>query len=464
MPPDPSPHSRGSDTPQSRKTLFADLYQLTMAQAYWSSGRTADAVFSLFFRTLPPDRGYLVLAGLEDALEHLSAFRIGRDDLSYLESLELFDEGFLSHLAGLRFTGAVRAMPEGSIFFAEEPVVEVTAPVIEAQIVETLLLNQVHYQTLLATKASRVVHAAQGRSVVDFGARRTHGMEAADAFARVSYMAGFAGTSNLRAGERYGIPVFGTMAHSFVAIFEREADAFRAYADAFPDTSTFLVDTYDTLAGVESAIEVAREMDARGLAPLAVRLDSGDLLDLSLRARAMLDGAGLSHVRIFASGGLDELRVSELVEADAPIDGFGVGTRVGVSADAPAADAVYKLVEYDGNPITKLSPGKETLPGPKQVFRFTDADGRYARDVIATAGHVEPGGAPLLVEAMRRGERTASARPLDELRRHFAREMERLPEPHRALRAPEPYLVENSARLDELRAILAASGKSAFRR
>ena len=288
-----------------------------------------------------------------------------RDDLSYLASLGLFDEGFLSHLAGLRFTGDVRTMPEGSIFFAEEPVVEVKAPVIEAQIVETLLLNQVHYQTLLATKASRVVHAARGRSVVDFGARRTHGMEAADAFARASYMAGFAGTSNLRAGERYGIPVFGTMAHSFVATFEREVDAFRAYADAFPDTSTFLVDTYDTLAGVESAIEVAREMDDRGLAPLAVRLDSGDLLDLSLRARAMLDGAGLSRVRIFASGGLDEFRVSDLVEADALIDGFGVGTRVGVSADAPAADAVYKLVEYDGNPITKLSPGKETLPRPQ---------------------------------------------------------------------------------------------------
>ena len=422
-----------------------------MAQAYWNSGRTADAVFSLFFRALPPDRGYLVFAGLEDVLEHLSAFRIGPDDLSYLASLGLFDEGFLSHLAGLSFTGAVRAMPESSIFFAEEPVVEVTAPVIEAQIVETLLLNQVHYQTLLATKASRVVHAARGRTVVDFGARRTHGMEAADAFARVSYMAGFAGTSNLRAGERYGIPVFGTMAHSFVTTFEREIDAFRAYADAFPDTSTFLVDTYDTLAGVKSAIEMAREMDAHGRAPLAVRLDSGDLLELSLRARVMLDGAGLSRVRIFASGGLDEFQVSDLVEADAPIDGFGVGTRVGVSADAPAADAVYKLVEYDGNPITKLSPGKETLPGPKQVFRFTDADGRYARDVIATAGHAEPGGAPQLVETMRGGERIVSVRSLDELRRQFARDIERLPTTHRALRSPEPYPVENSARLEELR-------------
>ena len=423
-----------------------------MAQAYWSSGHTADAVFSLFFRTLPPARGYLVFAGLEDVLEQLWTFRIGTDQLSYLSSLGLFDERFLSHLADLRFTGAVRAMPEGSIFFAEEPVVEVTAPVIEAQIVETLLLNQVHYQTLLATKASRVVHATQGRTVVDFGARRTHGTEAADAFARVSYMAGFAGTSNLRAGERYGVPVFGTMAHSFVATFEREADAFRSYAEAFPDTSTFLVDTYDTLAGVESVIEVAREMNTHGRALHAVRLDSGDLLELSLRARAMLDGAGLSHVQIFASGGLDELRMSELVGAGAPIDGFGVGTRVGVSADAPAADAVYKLVEYDGNPITKLSPGKETLPGPKQVFRFTDADGRYARDVITTAGHAEPGGSPLLVETMRGGERTVSVRPLAELRRHFAREIERLPTAHRALRAPEPYRVENSARLEELRA------------
>ena len=452
MPPDPSLHLGGSDTPPSGKTLFADLYQLTMAQAYWSSGHTADAVFSLFFRTLPPDRGYLVFAGHEDVLEHLSTFRIGPDQLSYLESLGLFDERFLSHLAGLRFTGAVRAMPEGSIFFAEEPVVEVTAPVIEAQIVETLLLNQVHYQTLLATKASRVVHAALGRTVVDFGARRTHGMDAADAFARVSYMAGFAGTSNLRAGERYGIPVFGTMAHSFVATFEREADAFRLYAEAFPDTSTFLVDTYDTLAGVESAIEVAREMETHGRALLAVRLDSGDLLELSLRARAMLDGAGLSQVQIFASGGLDEFRMSELVDAGAPIDGFGVGTRVGVSADAPAADAVYKLVEYDGNPMTKLSPGKKTLPGPKQVFRFTDSDGRYERDVIATAGHAEPGGAPLLREAMREGDRTCPARPLDELRHHFARDIEKLPAAHRALRSPDPYRVESSARLEDLHA------------
>ena len=423
-----------------------------MAQAYWSSGRTADATFSLFFRTMPPDRGYLAFAGLEDVLERLSAFCIGPEQLSYLSSLGLFDEKFLSYLAGLRFTGGVRAMPEGSVFFAEEPVVEVTAPVIEAQIVETLLLNQVHYQTLLATKASRVVHAARVRTVVDFGARRTHGTEAADAFARVSYMAGFAGTSNLRAGERYGIPVLGTMAHSFVTTFGREVDAFRAYADSFPDTSIFLVDTYDTLAGVESAIGVAREMEARGHRLRALRLDSGDLLDLSRRARAMLDEARLDYVQVFASGGLDEFRVSGLVEADAPIDGFGVGTSVGVSADAPAADAVYKLVEYDGRPVMKLSEGKETLPGAKQVFRFTDANGRYARDVITPAGDAEPGGAPLLVEVMREGERTAAAPPLDDLRLRLVREIERLPARHRALRSPGPYRVESSARMEELRA------------
>ena len=437
---------------QRSGALFADLYQLTMAQAYWRSGHTADAVFSLFFRTLPPDRGYLVFAGLEDVLEHLSALRAGPDELSYLKSLGLFDESFLSYLSDLRFTGGVRAMPEGSIFFAEEPVVEVTAPVIEAQIVETMLLNQVHYQTLLATKAARVVQAARGRSVVDFGARRTHGTEAADAFARVSYMAGFAGTSNLRAGERYGIPVFGTMAHSFINTFEREADAFRAYAASFPDSSTFLVDTYDTFAGVESAIEVAHEMESRGRRLRAVRLDSGDLAALSLRARAMLDEAGLNNVQLFASGGLDEFQVRGLLEADAPIDGFGVGTRVGVSADAPAADAVYKLVEYDGTPVTKLSEGKATLPGPKQVYRFTGADGWYTRDVITTPHHTEPGGFPLLVEAMREGERVGPVRSLEELRRSFAREIERLPADHRSLRSPDPYPVENSAELEELRA------------
>ena len=431
--------------------LFTDLYQLTMAQAYWQSGQTADATFSLYFRSLPPDRGYLVLAGLEDALGYLESFRFSGEDIAHLRSLDLFDQDLLSHLAGLRFTGSVRAMAEGSIFFAGEPVLEVTAPVIEAQIAETFLINQVHYQTLLATKAARVVHAARGRTVVDFGARRTHGSEAANAFARVGYMVGFAGTSNVLAGGRYGIPLYGTMAHSFVTAFDGEAEAFRAYGDAFPDTSTFLVDTYDSLEGTRHAIEVGKKMRERGHRLRAIRLDSGDLLDLSVKARALLDETGLGEVQIFASGGLDEFRVDELLSAGAPIDGFGVGTKVGVSADSPWADTVYKLVEYDGSPVLKLSTGKETLPGAKQVYRHTEENGRYARDVITTADSRDQAGTPLLSEVMSRGKRSATSPSVLELRERFARGFARLPECYRRLTSPNSYLVEIGPELETLR-------------
>ena len=269
-------------------------------------------------------------------------------------------------------------MPEGAIAFANEPVIEVTGPVIEAQLVETFLVNQVNLQTLLASKASRVVHAARGRTVVDFAARRTHGTEAADRLARLSYMVGFAGTSNVLAGGQYEVPTFGTMAHSFVTAFDDETEAFRAYARSFPDSSTFLVDTYDTLEGVRSSITVAKEMAAHGHALRAVRLDSGNLTELARTARAMLDEAGLQDVEVLASGGLDELAVDELVNSGAPLDGFGVGTKVGAVADAPDGEAVYKMVAYDGNPVLKLSAAKATLPGPKQVFRKYLADGRYA--------------------------------------------------------------------------------------
>ena len=315
--------------------LFTDLYQLTMAQAYWQSGVTAQATFSLYFRTYPPDRAYFVLAGVTDVLEYLEGLTVSDQDIDYLRSLGLFDREFVKFLLGLRFTGTVRAMSEGSIFFAGEPVLEVTAPVIEAQIVETYLINQINLQSILATKSARVVTAARGRTVVDFAARRTHGVDAATKQARVSYMVGFVGTSNVLAGGLYGIPVFGTMAHSFVQSFHHEGDAFRAYAKSFPDKTTLLVDTYDTLEGVRKAISVARDLGRRGHALVSLRLDSGDLAELSAGARRLLDGAGLKDVQVFASGGLDEFEVEGLLEAGAPIDGFGVGTRVGVSADAP---------------------------------------------------------------------------------------------------------------------------------
>ena len=314
-------------TDQTR-ALFIDLYQLTMAQAYWRSGNTAEATFSLLFRSYPPDRAYFVLASVQEVLEYLERFCFSDEDVAGLKSLNRFDKGFLDFLHRLRFSGTVRAMDEGAIFFANEPVLEVTAPVIETQIVETYLLNEVDLQSILATKTARTVYAARGKTVMDFGARRAHGIDAANKLARVGYMTGFAGTSNVLAGTKYGVPTFGTMAHSFIESFPTEEDAFRAYADSFPDESTFLVDTYDTVEGVKKAIHVALEMHRNGDALRAVRLDSGDLLDLSVKSRALLDDAGLNDVQVFASGGLDEFALDTLLSAGAPIDGFGVGTNV----------------------------------------------------------------------------------------------------------------------------------------
>ena len=434
------------------QALFVDLYELTMAQAYWRRGMAAPATFSLYFRSYPPDRAYFVLAGVEDVLEYLEGFRYTDEDLELLHSLERFSPDFIEHLRCLRFTGSVRAMSEGSIFFANEPVMEVTAPVIEAQIVETFLINQINLQSVLATKASRVVHSARGRAVLDFAARRTHGIDAASKLARACYLAGFAGTSNMLAGVQYGIPTFGTMAHSFVQCFPDELDSFRAYAESFPDTSTFLVDTYDTVEGVRRAIGVAGEMRRRGHALTAIRLDSGDLLDLSVKARALLDEAGLEGVQVFASGGLDEFELDALLRAGAPIDGFGVGTKVGVSADAPWTDCAYKLVEYDGRPTLKLSSKKQTAPGPKQVFRLRDGTGAYERDVIGLAGERPPdnGAEALLSEVMASGKRLGQPPTLEQLRERFAREFACLPDRHKALRSPAMYPVNASEKLRKL--------------
>ena len=441
--------------PQERLSpaLYTDLYELTMAQAYWQSGNTAEATFSLFLRNYPPNRAYFVLAGLHDVLEYLEHLRFSDADIAYLRSLGQFDDSFLDYLGELRFTGSVRAMEEGALFFVDEPAIEISGPVIEAQVLETCLLNQITLQSMLATKASRVVHVARGRNAVDFAARRTQGTDAANKLARVSYMVGFAGTSNMLAGGLYGIPTFGTMAHSFVTTFEDEIGSFRAYAQSFPDASTFLVDTYDTIEGTRKAIEVAREMRRRGHSLRGIRLDSGDLLDLSLRTRALLDEAGFQDVQVFASGGLDEYEVDALLSAGAPIDAFGVGTKVGVSADAPWLDTVYKLVQYAGHPVLKLSPHKETLPGPKQVYRLRDAHGRFLHDTIACSDEDPPEASaePLLREVMRDGRPVARLPDLKELRERFKREFARLPDEHKAIRSPRPYQVDISEGLKRLR-------------
>ncbi|MDA1036703.1 MAG: nicotinate phosphoribosyltransferase [Chloroflexi bacterium] len=431
--------------------LFADLYELTMAQAYWQHDWQAEATFSMFFREYPPDRGYLVYAGLEDLLNYLDELRFEERDIEYLRASARFDDAFLDWLADLRFTGSVRSMTEGEIFFANEPVVEVTGPIIEAQLIETYLMNQINLQTTLATKAARVMHAGRGRQMVEFAARRTQGSDAANKLARVCYLTGFAGTSNVQAAAIYGMPPVGTMAHSFITSFASEREAFEAYVDSFPDTTTLLVDTYDTIQGTRNAIEVGLELERRGHRLRSIRLDSGDLLALSIECRRMLDDAGLDYVDVFASGGLDEYYVEALVDAGAPIAGFGVGTKLGVSADAPWTDCAYKLVEFDGRPVLKLSTGKETLPGRKQVWRVPDGS-PFGCDVIARADEAPPTGdaTPLLHEVVRDSRRVGPSPTLADLRARFAENSAELPEPLKALRSPASYVVEVSPELREL--------------
>lgn len=432
------------------RILVTDLYELTMAQAYWAHGVTGLATFSLFVRDLPPERGFLVAAGLEDVLRFLEDFRFPPEALEYLESTGIFARPFLDYLAELRFTGDVWAVPEGTLVFAQEPILEITAPIIQAQIAETYVINQVHLQTMIATKAARCVAAARGRGVVDFALRRTHGVDAGLKVARCSYLVGFQATSNVLAGKVYGIPITGTMAHSFIMAFAEEEEAFRAFAETFPERAIFLIDTYDTLEGARRAARVGLELRERGRRLLGVRLDSGDLLALSREVRRILDEAGLPEVRILASGGLDEYRIEELVQAGAPIDAFGVGTRMGVSEDWPWLDMAYKLVAYEGRPARKLSPGKASLPGPKQVFRFYDEEGKMKEDILALREERIEGGAPLLEKVMEGGRLLRPHPALAELRERFREAFGRLPEPYKALREAPRYPVRLSPSLEAL--------------
>ena len=391
--------------------LFTDLYELTMAQAYFSRGPALydmPATFGLTVRGYPPNRGYLVSAGLDDVLDYLARLRFDDDAIAYLRSLGMFTADFLDYLRGVRFTGSVRAVPEGWLFFADEPLLEVTAPIIEAQLVETYVINQMNLQTSLATKAARCVWAAQGRGIADFASRRTHGSDAAMKMARASYIAGFASTSNVLAASHYGIPPAGTMAHSFISSFPSELDAFRAYARSFPERTVLLLDTYDTVAGAWNAVAVGKELESDGHRLTAVRLDSGDYGELSRQVRRVLDGEGLDYVKVLVSGGLDEYAIDSLVQDGAPIDLFGVGTKAGVSADAPWSDMVYKLVCFDGRPVMKLSEGKLSLPGAKQVFRRRGDDGSLSGDIIGLQEESGPVDAePLLREVMAGGVRIA---------------------------------------------------------
>jgi nicotinate phosphoribosyltransferase len=434
--------------------LHTDLYELNMAASYLRRGMNRPATFSLFVRELPPTRGFLVVAGLEACLDFLEGFAFDDEDLAYLRDTLGFPQDAIESFERLRFTGDVWAVPEGRIVFADEPLVEVTAPIAVAQLVETYLLNVITFQTTIASKAARCRIAARDRQLVDFAFRRTQGADAAMAVARATAMVGFAATSNVEAARRLGLRVSGTMAHSYVESFPSETEAFRAFAQDFPDRTTFLVDTYDTPNGVRTAIEVIRELGLRE--NLAVRIDSGDLDALSRQARRILDEAGLAHVRIFGSGGLDELDVDGLVSAGAPIDAFGVGTRVGVSADAPYLDSVYKLVEFDDRPVLKLSAHKATEPGRKQVFRGSERDVLGLRDEP-----VPPRAEPMLVPVMRGGRRTGPIRGLDVARRLFEADLVRLPEEARRLRDP---VAPRPAPSEELRRLTDATRADALRR
>jgi nicotinate phosphoribosyltransferase len=429
----------------STTALFTDLYELTMAQAYYVEHMDQLAVFELTFREMPRNRNYIVAAGFADVLTFLRNFRFTDDELDYLRSHGDFAQEFVEHLASLRFSGDVYAVPEGTIVFPNEPLLQVIAPITEAQLVETFVLNQIHFQSLAATKAARVVGAARGRSVVDFGSRRSHGTDAALKVARATYLAGGDGTSNVLAGKTYDIPIVGTVAHSYVQAHDNEFASFESFATLYPQT-TLLVDTYDTLEGVRKVIELHRKLGDK-FNVRAVRLDSGDLGYLAVQTRKMLDEAGLQRVKIFASSGLDEYRIQELVTSGAPIDAFGVGTKLAVVADAPDLDMAYKLVEYAGKGRLKLSAKKLLYPGRKQVFRRVES-GRMISDVIGRFNETLPG-EPLLQPLLRRGQPVAQVH-LKESRERLQLELKRLPAHlHSVETASPPYPVSFSKHLQD---------------
>lgn len=435
---------------RARLALSTDLYELTMGASYLALGMKGTATFSLIVRKLPKQRSFLVVAGIERAISRLTSLAFDSEDAAYLASTGLFSEQRARELSATRFTGDVWAVREGRAIFADEPLLEVSAPILEAQLVESLLLNAIHYPTLVASKAARCVAAAPGKVLVDFGLRRAPGIDAAIEAARSCYLAGFSSTSNVLAARELQIPVSGTVAHSFIEAFSDETEAFRAHAATAIGPVTLLVDTYDTICGVAKAIKVAKEIAARGVRIASIRLDSGDLDALSRRARAMLDDAGLGDVRIFASGGLDESDLAKLTETGAPIDGYGVGTRLGMSADAPVLDLAYKIVAYEGRPCLKLSEGKTTLVGPKQIWRRRGLDGRFSEDLIAARDEPAPGPdwEPLLEPVMRRG-RPESLPTLETLRALHREEMTAMPPALLGVAATASYRSAYSATLQQ---------------
>jgi nicotinate phosphoribosyltransferase len=428
--------------------LLTDLYQLTMLQGYHDAGMEETAVFEFFVRRLRPGRGFLLAAGLEQSLEYLEQARFAPEELEWLASTRRFSPAFLASLESLRFSGDVHAMPEGTVFFPNEPILRVTAPIAQAQLVETRLINLLHLQTLIASKAARSVLMAPGKLLVDFGLRRAHGAEAGLLAARATYIAGFSGTSTVLAGQQFGIPLFGTMAHSFVQAHDNEALAFEHFAHAQPDNVVLLIDTWDTEAAAHKVVALAEKLTRAGIRIKGVRIDSGDLAEHARRVRTILDAGGLDEVTIFASGDLDEIALRDMLAAGAPVDGFGVGTRLDTSSDLPYLDCAYKLQEYAGRARRKRSEGKATWPGRKQVFRHHDADGRMVRDVVTLESDPQPG-EPLLIPVMRGGRRVTAAPALQDSQRLAAQNLARLPDPLRRLEEFD-YPVEIASAVHDL--------------
>ncbi len=434
--------------------LLTDFYELTMAASYLKNRPNAWASFDLFIRDLPKERSFFLASGLSDVIQFLKEFRYDEESISYLASLNVFSIDFLEFLRRLKFSGDVWAMPEGTVFFPNEPVIRVVAPLIEAQLLESYLLNTINLQTTIATKAARITVTSKDKSAFDFSLRRTHGSEAALKVARASYIAGFKGTSNVLAGKIYGIPIVGTMAHSYVMAFKNELESFRAFVETFANYSTLLVDTYDTQKGIENAITVARELEQKDRRLTAIRLDSGDLIRLSVAARYQLDKAGLSYVKIFASGNLDEYVIKNLLSHGAPIDSFGVGTKMGTSADCPYCDVIYKLNEItdlngDFIPTMKLSKGKVTYPGRKQVFRVVDRKRIFQKDTIGLE-HENLGGEPLLTKIIEKGKLIYREPSLKGIRDFAAENLSKLPSYLKGLRRMRSYPVQISPQLKAL--------------
>jgi nicotinate phosphoribosyltransferase len=434
----------------SRSPLLTDLYQLNMLQAYLERGLTGIAVFEFFVRKLPPRRAFLIAAGLEQALQFLEGLHFSTEELVWLKQSGRFKPSLLDFVATLHFEGDVHAMPEGTIFFANEPILRITAPLPVAQLVESRLINLLHFETLIASKAARLVLAAPGRQMIDFGLRRAHGAEAGLLAARASYLAGFSGTATTLAGVKFGIPIHGTMAHSFVQAHDSEEEAFVNFGRSRPENLVLLIDTYDTEAAARKVVTIAPLLAREGIVIRGVRLDSGDLADLAGKVRHILDAGGLTDVKVFASGGLDEDKIRRMVDEGAPIEGFGVGTNLTTSADVPALDCAYKLQEYAGIARRKRSTGKATWPGRKQVWRRLDENNRFAGDTLGLEDDLEIAGMPLIVQVMRGGRRISPTERLQDIRERAAGELSRLPAPLRRLDMEAGYEVAVAPSLQHL--------------